>query len=87
MQTRPVVLFVVSWSSWTMFRDLLGGRVASSLVSSGGSLEDGRPHVLPCYLHGSLALPETPWDPDFTMLRATTDPATPCHLVLDVAPA
>ena len=27
--------------------------VELKLVSSGGSLEDGRSHVLPCYLHGS----------------------------------
>jgi hypothetical protein len=60
VQTRPAVLFVVSWSSWTMFRGILGAHVVRS-----------------------PALPEQPADPDFALLRATTDPAAPCHLVLD----
>ena len=61
VQTRPAILFLVSKSTWDMFRESFGAHVKRS-----------------------PPLSTNPVDHDFTLLRETTDPASPANLVLDV---
>lgn len=61
VQTRPAVLFLVSKSTWDMFRESFGAHVKRN-----------------------PPLSTNPVDHDFTLLRETTDPASPAQLVLDV---